>query len=137
MNVHVPVVGIVSSNSILLSCPENTRVLYYCIHTHACMDAHTHTHRHTHTQRYKHAWTMQSMKSSKYALMKEEKVKAGPRTDLEYLLVGQILRHCQHLDTDLDTVHKIYSSCLELMQGIQQKLHFLLGQKHLKILKKL
>ena len=43
---------------------------------------------------------------------------SGPRTQLEYLLVSQILTFCRRneIDTCLDTVQKIYLSCVELAQ---------------------
>ena len=42
----------------------------------------------------------------------------GPRTQLEYLLVSQILSFCRQweIDTELVTIQKLYSTCVELAQ---------------------
>ena len=46
-------------------------------------------------ERKKHAWSLKSVKSSTYAHQQQEHVIPGPRTQLEYLLVSQILHFCR------------------------------------------
>lgn len=68
--------------------------------------------------RKKHAWKLKSTKSILYVHQEQEQLLPGPRTQLEYLLVSQILTFCRRyqMDTCLDTVQKIYLSCVELSQ---------------------
>ena len=71
-------------------------------------------------QRKRHAWNLKPTKSVIYAHQEQENVLTGPRTQLEYFLILQILRFCRqnHIDTSLDTVHEIYLSCVELAQAL-------------------
>ena len=50
----------------------------------------------------------------------------GPRTQLEYLLVAQILRLNQ-VETELDTVQLLYSSCVELAAALELSTSLPLG----------
>ena len=61
------------------------------------------------------------MKSSTYAHQQQEHVIPGPRTQLEYLLVSQILHFCRqnHVETDLVTIQKFYSSCVEVAEILE------------------
>ena len=69
-------------------------------------------------QRKRHAWNLKSTKSVTYAHQEQENILTGPRTQLEYFLVSQILTFCRQnqIDTCLDTVQGIYLSCVELAQ---------------------
>lgn len=69
--------------------------------------------------RRNHSWNNTQVKSARYAYLEKERIATGPRTQLEYLLVSQILAFLQkhHIDQDVHVVHKIYMACLELCQG--------------------
>ena len=72
-------------------------------------------------ERKKHAWSLKSVKSSTYAHQQQEHVIPGPRTQLEYLLVSQILHFCRqnHVEADLVTIQKFYSSCVEVAEILE------------------
>ena len=69
-------------------------------------------------QRKTNAWSLRSKMSILYAHQQQENILPGPRTQLEYVLVSQILTFCRQneIDTCLDTVQKIYLSCVKLAQ---------------------
>ena len=71
-------------------------------------------------QRKRHAWNLKPTKSVIYAHQEQGNVLTGPRTQLEYFLISQILRFCRQnqINTSLDTVHEIYLSCVELAQAL-------------------
>ena len=56
-----------------------------------------------------------------YAHQQQEKVLPGPRTQLEYLLISEILNQCRkkEIDADLYIVQKLYLSCVELTQVLE------------------
>ena len=88
-------------------------------------------------QRKKHAWSLKSSKSIMYARQQQEKVLPGPRTQLEYLLISEILNQCRkkEIDADLDIVQKLYLSCVELTQVLE--LSIPLGPKTLEDISKI
>lgn len=67
-----------------------------------------------------HAWNLKTVKSVSYAKLQQETILSGPRTQLEYLLVAQILKLFKqnHIDTDIVIIHKLILSCVELVQAI-------------------
>ncbi len=68
-------------------------------------------------QRYKQPWQHYPIpKSSLYALESQENLSTGSRTQLEYILVAQIVKYLQlkGVDWDVDTVHAVYIVCTEL-----------------------
>ena len=73
------------------------------------------THKKT-RERRRHAWNNVPIKSALYAQLEKEKVVTGRRTQLEYLLVCQILSLLRRnqMNRDSNVVHKIYTACLEL-----------------------
>ena len=70
-------------------------------------------------ERRKHAWNSLPSKSALYAQVQREKLTTGPRTQLEFLLVCQILSllRRKEVDSDLHVTHKIYTTCVELCQS--------------------
>ena len=61
----------------------------------------------------KHAWSLKSVMGVTYAHQKQENVVPGPRMQLEYLLVSEVLHYCRQ--NQIDTDH--YSKALLIMCG--------------------
>ena len=60
-------------------------------------------------------------KSSLFALDMDENLTTGSRTQLEYLIVSQILRHFIRLsidDPELNQTHAVYCACVELSKAM-------------------
>ena len=72
-----------------------------------------------------------------YAHQQQERVLPGPRTQLEYLLISEILKQCRikEIDADLDIVQKFYLSCVELTRVLE--LSIPLGPKTLEDISKI
>ena len=75
-------------------------------------------------QRQRHAWQQAVQKSSLFALKLQESVTKGPRTQLEYLLISEIVKYCHQkgIDFDTDIIQAIYTSCVELAHTFELSL---------------
>jgi hypothetical protein len=71
-------------------------------------------------------WQQSCVKSSLYAHHLDEEVTKGPHTQLEYLLLSQIVqflsRHSGQIEADLSLASLVYGSCVQLVS----KLHLTL-----------
>ena len=58
------------------------------------------------------------MKSLSYANQEQEKISPGPRTELEYLLVAELIKFCNQneIEADICIIQQLYMTCLDLMQ---------------------
>ena len=79
--------------------------------------------------RQKHAWQEKAKKSSLFALQLQENLTTGPCTQLEYILVSQIMKYflMKGTDPELHLIHAVYSSCVELANAFDLSLP--LGEK--------
>ena len=78
-----------------------------------------------HRERRKHAWSLKSVKGlSYYANQEQEKISPGPRTELEYLLVAELIKFCNQneIEADICIIQQLYMTCLDLMQVMDPSL---------------
>lgn len=75
-------------------------------------------------ERRRHAWSLKPVNSLSYANEEQESISTGPRTQLEYLLIAEIIKLCHQNDIELDLsiYQKLYHTCLDIMQSIDSSL---------------
>ena len=64
------------------------------------------------------------VKSLSYANQEQEQISPGPRTELEYLLVAELIKFCNQneIEADICIIQQLYMTCLDLMQVMDPSL---------------
>lgn len=75
-------------------------------------------------KRQRQAWQQTTEKSSTYALKLHEDFTGCPYTQLEYILISQIIKYLQRkgIDSDIDTIHAVYTVCTDLTNAMKLSL---------------
>ena len=92
-----------------------------CANPHGIKPVTTTEHTTLKRSRRKHAWQKHSdQKSSLFARDLQEDLSSGTQTQLEYLVVSEIISHCKHTITDVDAsiITSIYSAILEFANAM-------------------
>ena len=69
-------------------------------------------------ERRTHAWKLKPVKSLLYTNAEQENILTGPRTQLEYLLIAELIKLCNRSDIEAEysIIHQLYLTCFDLMQ---------------------